>query len=118
MLTKIVYKDSSNGIASITKTRCDVLQMAQHVVIDHTELLVDWHCTAFQHVEQDGTQTGCSINMFNKLEQKRIFHHVKLEHKRMWNTNTYNLTVEHIVLLEFEFPHVKQITPPHYVFSS
>jgi hypothetical protein len=72
MLTKIVYKDSSNGIASITKTRCDVLQMAQHVVIDHTELLVDWHCTAFQHVEQDGTQTGCSINMFNKLEQKRI----------------------------------------------
>jgi hypothetical protein len=64
--------------------------MAQHVVIDHTELLVDWHCTAFQHVEQDGTQTGCSINMFNKLEQKRIFQHVQqvgtqthVEHKHI-----------------------------------
>ena len=27
------------------------------VMIDHTELLLDWHCTAFQHVQQDGTQT-------------------------------------------------------------
>ena len=73
------------------------------VMIDHTELLVDWHCTAFQHVQQDGTQTACSTswnrNAFQHVQQagtNSIFNMFnKLEHKRMWNTNT----VEHICFI-------------------